>query len=86
MKHVKVWTGLNSALTHIFSRFSQLTISFSTSNSHLELSKNGRKFVPAVGCKGTFERTSAQLPLHTPVNELHSIDSQALTNSFFLLT
>jgi len=26
------------------------------------------------------------IPVHTPVNELHSIEIQALTNSFFLLT
>jgi hypothetical protein len=28
----------------------------------------------------------AQLSLHTPVNQLHSIEIQALINSFFLLT
>src|SRR5260370_8410217 len=28
----------------------------------------------------------APLPLHSPVNELHSIEIQALTNLFFLLT
>jgi hypothetical protein len=38
------------------------------------------------GLRDKGESATAQSPLHDPVNELHSIDSKAHTNLFFLLT
>jgi hypothetical protein len=48
--------------------------------------ENARKFRTHSAFEKKPATPIAPLLLHTPVNELHLIEIQALTNSFFLLT
>jgi hypothetical protein len=70
----------------IFSRFSQLTIGIFVRRKPGTPHQNAPKFGHCRDCLISMPRLLAPLLLHSPVNELHSIEIKAHTNLFFLLT